>query len=357
MGPWVWWNINLIAVPSSAGHAKCAWSWSAKLSWAALSSPAKMPRVVSCECLEKSQDSKEQKNIPSPIADRRLHVILQVAVEPFWFSKGGQLAWSRRLLKTWDPVRLGCLAGSNCSNPFQAVAWRVWISKTKWNITKYHKNIQKHSAESTWCVDVSLSNCQTLSNNIIFTFQSRWVRPQALCAVAGSPTISKTLISWHGFTLGKVFLWISWRSHVSMLFLRINELPIFVPHECQSWQTAAFSRVCSALAMSTSFAALCSSQSWSLSDPETVKLDDSVARKRAGDQTGRKNYEGGRPMMNDDERSCWPRTTKECTMNTSQIVTVLSTCVSVYYIPPCCLIRRLRWPQGTALWDVWTQCQ
>ena len=56
-----------------------------------------------------------------------------------------------------------------------------------------------------------------------------------------------------------------------MLFLKISELPVPVP-ECQKCQTAAFSRVCSALAMSTSFAALCSSQSWSVSV-------DSVAQK------------------------------------------------------------------------------
>ena len=71
MGPWVWWNINLIAVPSSAGHAKCAWSWSAKLSWALLSSPARMPRAVSCECLEKELEKQglKRKNAihrPSP---------------------------------------------------------------------------------------------------------------------------------------------------------------------------------------------------------------------------------------------------------------------------------------------------
>ena len=182
------------------------------------------------------------------------YVILQVAVEPFWFSKGRQIAWPRRLLKTGHPVILGCLAGSNLSNPFQTVAWRVykWIPKTK-----YHKTIRRmypcQTVKLRWLhVSIALSptSSSLCSRRISYSFQN----------IEGC---FKDLVAW--IMLGIVFLWISWRSHIWMLFLKVSELPIPVP-ECQSWQTAAFSRVCSALAMSTSFAALCSSQSWCVSD-------------------------------------------------------------------------------------------
>ena len=98
---------------------------------------------------EKSKDSKEKTLF---IAHRRLHVILQVAVEPFWFSKGRQLAWPRRLLKTGDSVILGRLAGSNFS-----IHSKLHDKYTNGS-SKYHKISQNHSAEKTWFVNVSLSS-------------------------------------------------------------------------------------------------------------------------------------------------------------------------------------------------------
>ena len=150
---------------------------------------------------EKSKDSKEKTLF---IAHRRLHVILQVAVEPFWFSKGRQLAWPRRLLKTGDSVILGRLAGSNFSIHSKLHDEYTNGSLNITNIT------ESFCGEDVVCECIPVkSNCQTILN-INFTFQFRSVRPQAPCAVAGSPTVSRTFkdassISWHGFLLAKCF--------------------------------------------------------------------------------------------------------------------------------------------------------